>query len=324
MDFSAFLPLKIIDSHIHFVHPERLADIWRIIEAVPYQKVHLVCIPNPDGSNHNPAALYFKERHPQRTYISGALDYRPVLLGGADPVETLARQVIDLKTAGFDGLKLIEGKPMVRKLLPIPLDAPAYEGMWATLEREDFPVVFHVADPDEFWDAAACPDWARQSGWDYSDGSYPSKESLYAEVERILARHPNLRITFAHFYFLAHDLPRAAAFLDAHPRVSFDLTPHPNMYRDFSRDPVQARAFLTRYADRILYGTDTDTRVLERGENGMRFMLNMITMIRACLEQQGELALPGFPGLHGLGLDVQVLEKIYSTNFERIYGRSPA
>jgi predicted TIM-barrel fold metal-dependent hydrolase len=323
MDFNSFLPLPVIDSHIHFVHPERITDIARIIETVPYEKVQLVCIPNPDGTNHNPAALYFKERYPQQTYLSGALDYRPVLYAGADPVETLARQVLDLKRAGFNGLKLIEGKPMVRKLLPFALDAPAYEGMWAALEQEDFPVVLHVADPDEFWDPVACPDWAKTSGWDYTDGSFPSKENLYGEVDHILARHPNLRITLAHFYFMAHDLQRAGRFLDAHPRISFDLTPHSAMYQEFSREPAQARAFLTRYADRMIFGTDTDTRVLVRGESGMRFMLDQIYMIRACLEWEDEFFAPSFGNLTGLGLDRPTLEKIYYSNFTRIYGACP-
>jgi predicted TIM-barrel fold metal-dependent hydrolase len=320
MDFSQFSNLPIIDSHIHFVHPERIADVQQIIEAVPYQKVNLVCIPNPDGTNHNPAALYFKERFPEITYISGALDYRPVLHAGADPVETLSRQVIELKQTGFNGLKLIEGKPNVRKLLPIPLDSPAYEGMWSTLESESFPVVFHVGDPDEFWDPNACPDWAKSSGWDYSDGSFPSKEGLFTEVDHILARHPNLRLTLAHFYFLANNLERAAQFLEAHPGVSFDLTPHSGMYSEFSQYPGEARAFFIRYADRLIFGTDTDTRVLERGESGMRFMLNQIYLIRACLEWQDEFSLPGFGNLQGLGLSAQVLEKIYYSNFMRIYG----
>jgi hypothetical protein len=187
------------------------------------------------------------------------------------------------------------------------------------LEQEAFPVVFHVADPDEFWNPLTCPDWAKASGWDYTDGSFPSKESLYTEVDHILSRHPDLRITFAHFYFMDRDLPRAARFLDAHPTVCFDLTPHTEMYSTFSKNPAEAAAFITRYADRILFGTDTDTRVLVRGESGRRFMLEHIYMIRACLEKDGEFHLPGNKVYHGLGLDESTLEKIYSQNFQRIY-----
>ena len=47
-----------------------------------------------------------------------------------------------------------------------------------------------------------------------------SKEELYAEVDEVLRRHPNLRVIFAHFYFLSADLPRAARFFDAHPEAA--------------------------------------------------------------------------------------------------------
>jgi hypothetical protein len=318
MDFSSFRPFPIIDSHVHFVHPERMTELLKLMDDVHHGRANLVCIPNPDATTHNPAALYFKEHHPERVFLSGALDYAPVLADRARASEILASQVPALKSQGFDGLKLIEGKPQVRKLLPIPLDGPEYAGLWAALEEEQFPVVFHVADPDEFWDAERCPNWARQSGWDYSDGSYPSKEDCYAEVDHILARHPRLKLTLAHFYFLSTDLERAALFLDSHPSVCFDLAPHMDMYRDFSSNPGAARPFFMRYADRILYGTDMDTRVLARGPEGYAFMRSIPWLIRSLLEKEGSFSLNG-QGYHGLGLPKTVLEQIYCANFERIY-----
>ena len=323
MNFSAFADIPIIDGHIHFVHPERLDEMHAWLAAARAARAHLVCTPNPDASTHNPAALYFKARHPERTYISGALDYT-VLADPGRAVERLAGQVAALKARGFDGLKLIEGKPEVRKLLPHPLDGPLYAALWAALEAEGFPVVFHVADPDVFWDRVRCPAWAREKGWDYSDGSYPAKEDLYAEVDAILRRHPRLRITFAHFYFLSADLPRAARFLDAHPTVCFDLAPHMAMYRDFSEAPEAARAFLLRYQDRIIYGTDADTRVLQRGPEGYRFLLAIPWLIRGLLEREGPFTMPDGERYHGLGLPREVLQKIYAGNFERVYGAHPA
>jgi predicted TIM-barrel fold metal-dependent hydrolase len=320
---SLFASIPITDSHVHFVHLERMNEMLALMDAVPCTRFNLVCIPNPDATTHNPAALCFKQHHPDRTYISGALDYT-VLADLDHAPELLGEQIAGLKARGFDGLKLIEGKPQVRKLLPHPLDGPLYTGMWAALEREQFPVVFHVNDPDEFWDKDRCPDWARQSGWDYSDGGYPSKEDFYAEVDNILTRHPDLKIIFAHFYFLSRDLEHAARFLDSHPDVCFDLAPHIDMYRDFSRDPEAARAFFVRYQDRIIYGTDTDTRALVRGPEGVRFMQSIPLLIRSFLETDGKFAMLGGEPYHGLGLQQNVLEKIYHINFERIYGESPA
>ncbi len=291
----------------------------RLMDAVPCTRFNLVCIPNPDGSTHNAAALFFKEHHPQRVFLSAALEYVPALADPAHAAGILAAQIARRKAEGFDGLKMIEGKPQVRKLLPHPLNGPLYAELWERLEAEQFPVVLHVNDPDEFWEAERCPDWARQNGWDYSDGTFPTKEELYAEVDDILERHPRLKIIFAHFYFLSLDLERAAGFLDAHPSACFDLAPHLDMYRDFSRNPAAARDFFLRYQERILYGTDTDTRALVRGPEGLRFMQSLPVLIRSFLEQEGEFALPGGERHHGLGLPRQALEKIYATNFERMF-----
>jgi predicted TIM-barrel fold metal-dependent hydrolase len=321
---SAF---SIVDGHVHFIHPHQLQAVLDLMDAVPCGRFNLVCIPNLDGSTTNSAAVFCKQRHPARTYISGALDYRVTLADPARGAQDLAAQVAGLKKAGFDGLKLIEGKPMVRKLLPYALDGPLYAGMWAALEEAGLPVVFHVADPDVFWSADACPEWARREGWDYSDGQYPTKEALYAEVDNILDRHPGLKIIFAHFYFLSHDLERAARFFEAHPSVCFDLAPHMEMYLDFSQQPEAARAFFMRYQDRIVYGTDIDTRVLERGPEGLRWMQSIPGLIRSFLETDAEFSLhegPGAARYHGLGLPVSVLEKVYHANFERLYGPSPA
>ena len=294
-----------------------------LMDSVPCERFNLVCIPNLDGSTHNPIAVHFKQNYPRRTYISGALEYASALADPEHAAELLAAQVGALITNGFDGMKLIEGKPQVRKLLPYPLDGPLYARVWDVLEREGFPAVFHVADPDEFWDAQNCPDWAREAGWDYSDGTYPSKEELYAEVDNILRRHPRLRITFAHFYFLSREQERAGKFLEAHPSVCFDLAPHMDMYRDFSNDQAAVRRFFIRYQERILYGTDSDTRALAGGPQGVRLMHTLPLLIRSMLEREGEFSLPDGSIYHGLGLPPDVLARIYATNFERIYGRRP-
>ena len=320
MEF-AFADLPLLDAHVHFVHPECLEEMLALLAEVNTRRVHLVCVPNPDATTHNPAALFFKQKFPATTYISGALDYT-ILADPGRASDLLGAQIAGLKAAGFDGLKLIEGKPQVRKLLPYALDGWLYEKMWLALEQEEFPVVFHVTDPPEFWDARRCPAWARERGWDYSDGTYPAREDLYTEVENILQHHPRLKLILAHFYFLSADLERAARFLDAHPGVCFDLAPHLDMYQDFSRNPQGAKAFFLRYQDRILYGTDIDTRAMQNGAGS--FMRYIPWLIRSTLENTVDFTTREGSTYHGLALPLEVLEKIYHANFERIYGPQPA
>jgi predicted TIM-barrel fold metal-dependent hydrolase len=324
IDFSHLSNLPIVDSHVHFIHPECTDKMLSLFDTFGYRAANLVCLPNPDGTTQNGIAMAFKRQYPDRIFVSGAVEYTLLLNQPARFADDLPRQVHALIEQGYDGMKMIEGKPNVRKLVKLRLDDPAYDGLWRTLEQERFPLVLHIADPDFFWDAAACPDWAKENGWDYSDGTYPSQADLFAEVDNILARFPNLPLTLAHFKFVSGDLSAAGAFLTQHPSVSFDLAPHMDMYTDFSQNHATAREFFIKHCDRILYGTDLDTRVLKRGPEGHTFMLSVASLIRNFLEINGAFTHRNGKTYHGLNLPEDVLRKIYCQNFERIYTKMPA
>jgi predicted TIM-barrel fold metal-dependent hydrolase len=336
MDSTEFAAVPLVDGHIHFPHAELMDDFVAVMDEQQLARANLVGTPDLQTISHNPALIHFKAHHPQRVYISGALDYTQVWADPARAPEAVAGQIAVLRSIGFDGLKVVEGKPMVRKMLGIPFDGPEYAGMWAALEEQGFPVVFHVADPEEFWDAERCPDWARAQGWFYGDGTYPHKEDLYAEVDHVLQRHPRLKIIFAHFYFLSADLQRAAEFLDAHPSVCFDLTPGVEMYLNFGQKLTAARDFFVKYADRLVYGTDIGasaidqdpTQQLDRPES-----LGRAWVVRQFLESDRPFSAPAgvghwlgmdTAGFHGIALPLDVLEKIYHANFERVFGPEPA
>ncbi|MBU0495470.1 MAG: amidohydrolase family protein [Chloroflexi bacterium] len=336
MDELPFADIPVIDGHIHLPHPELIDGVLEVMRRTGTARANLVGVPDLQVINQNPALIAAKARCPDRFTICGALDYTPVLARSPDAPAALGRQVHALRAIGFDGLKLIEGKPMVRQILGIPLDSPVYAGMWAALEELDLPVVWHVADPEEFWDPVDCPDWARAAGWFYGDGTFPPKEALYAEVDHVLARHPGLKVIFAHFYFLSADLDRAGAFLDAHPTVCFDLTPGIEIYHNFARQPVATRDFFIRYQDRLVYGTDIGAANLLQPAAvplDLTESTGRATLVRRFLEVEGRFDAPAGVG-HGLGLDGggycgialprPVLDKMYRANFQRLFGPAPA
>jgi predicted TIM-barrel fold metal-dependent hydrolase len=336
VDFTHFADIPVVDGHIHFPHTWLMDDVLTMMATTRIARVNLVGTPDVQTINQNPALIYFKAHHPDRVYTCGALDYAQVFADVSRAPETIAAQVATLKRIGFDGLKFVEGKPMVRKVIPLAFDGPEYAGLWAALEEMGLPVVFHVADPEEFWDEDLCPDWARDHGWFYGDGTYPSKEDLYAEVDRVLERHPGLRLILAHFYFLSADLARAGDFLDAHPNVCFDLTPGIEMYVNFARDLQTTRDFFVRYQDRLVYGTDIGASAALRDESqglDMDDSLGRTWIVRSFLETDDVFDSPESMR-HGLGMDVRdlhgialpsdVLEKIYRTNFVRMFGSDPA
>ena len=328
--------LPLLDGHIHFGHPNFMPGLMRILDESRVGRFNIVCTPHYTRLSLVPDALFVKGHHPDRVYVFGGLDISALFTAPSTCGASFADYVGKLTQMGCDGIKMIEGKPDIRKILPVPpFDSPAYEPYWAALEESDIPLVFHVNDPEEFWDAERIPDWARAQGWYYGDGTYINNETQYAEVLHVLERHPNLKVIFAHFFFLSAQLPRLADLLDRFPNMCVDLTPGIEMYGAFSRDPQAARDFFIRYQDRIVFGTDIGAKALlntpglgiEPGESGLR-----IRVVRSMLENDGEYTLDVGDGFlfgrfagpyRGLSLPEGVLRKIYSANFERLAGSSP-
>ncbi|PIZ45080.1 MAG: hypothetical protein COY42_12875, partial [Armatimonadetes bacterium CG_4_10_14_0_8_um_filter_66_14] len=237
-----------------------------------------------------------------------------------------AEQVDRLRALGADGIKMIENKPTARKLLDVPVDSDYFADYFARVEETGFPVLWHVNDPEEFWIPELTPSWARERGWGY-DETFVAKEQLYAEVENVLARHPKLKLLFAHFYFLSADLPRAARLFDRFENVHLDLAPGVELLYNLSQDVEATREFFTKYADRIVFGTDTAS-----GNSPQEAQIRA-GLVTRWLETDDEYRVPdeadfllGPPEdglMRGLSLPADVLARIYRGNFERLAGSRP-
>ncbi len=315
-----FLDCQPADCHVHVWGLDGLPDLLGIMDRAQLSTMTMlsVAMMGDRSLNQNCVGLLAKELQPGRIYSFGCL-WHPRTGKVQDPLsyEEQARGLIE---AGCDGMKMLEGKPTERKALDEPLDSPDYDAYYAYLESEGIPLLYHVADPTTFWDPGA-PKEIRESPWFYGDGSYPSKEQIYGEIEHVLTKFPGLRVVFAHFYFLSADLDRAATFLDTWPNVRFDLTPGGEMYRNFSKSPERAREFFIRYQDRILFGTD-NTAGSGGYQTGRDAGLAKIRGMRRFLETDQAFEWLGGQQ-HGIGLEPDVLAKIYCGNFRRFAGDAP-
>ncbi len=207
---------EVVDCHVHMGTVDQREAILAIGTATGIGRMGLVAIQQPATGSGLGTALLMKARHPSRFYVVAGLNHAQKLTDGRVGTRSLAEQARDLAAMGCEGIKMIEGKPTSRQVMDVPVTDPYFEPFWEEVEARDTPIVWHVNDPEEFWDADKLPGWAKERNWGYGPGDV-RKEQLYAEVDEVLTRHPALRITFAHFYFLSADLPRAARFLDQHP-----------------------------------------------------------------------------------------------------------
>ena len=326
---------KIIDGHVHYAHYSYQDSLMAIMDEAGIEKLAAVCTPDEAKLSLVPDALLLKAAYPERVYVFGGLDISPLFISPDIAGEAFAHYVDVLLGMGVDGIKMIEGKVQMRKMLPIPdFDAPVYAPYWEKMAEIQTPLTFHVNDPEEFWDAEKVPDWAREMGWFYGDGTYINNEVQYTQVLNVLERYPNLNVTFAHFFFLSAQLDRLAGYFDRFPNMHVDLTPGIEMYFNFASDPDRARAFFIKYQDRILYGTDIGARALLRDRNAgieQEESLARIEVVRKFLETEGpfQLSHQGFlfggkeAVFQGIHLPEEVLEKIYFKNFERFAGVKP-
>jgi len=315
---TEFLNVPTVDGHVHLRGSAGIEDQIRLIEQHGFSAINTVCtaVRNEASLAHLPSCLLAKAMYPEKIFVSGGLSY----LKEQPTAEDFRRQAEAFLAAGCDGVKMIEGKPPVRKRTGLPLNSPLYDEFYRLLEQHGTPIVFHVADPETWWDPETAPASAKKNPY-WEDPDMPSKEQLYAEVDGLLAKFPNLRIIFAHFYFLSDQPERAAAFMDKWPEISFDLAPGSEMFRNFAKRPEIWHDFFTKYQDRIIFATDNITPREPRDER-YQSMVDKIWMMRMALETCEEFE--GFGSVvRGIGLDRHVLEKIYYKNFHRYFGQKP-
>jgi len=330
-----FTERKIIDGHIHYAHFSYAESLMSMLAGEGIDRLAVVCTPDEKRLSLVPDALLLKGHYPNQVYVFGGLDISSLFMAPDIAGEVFAKYVDVLSEMGVDGIKMIEGKALIRKQLPIPdFDDPIYAPYWEKMAETQTPLIFHVNDPEEFWDPEQVPGWAREMGWFYGDGTFIDNEDQYRQVLNVLDRHPNLNVNFAHFFFLSMQLDRLADYLDRYPNMHVDLTPGIEMYHNFSKDPKKVRDFFIKFQDRIVYGTDIGARALLGDRDAgiqLEESLARIDVVRGFLENEGpfNLSHEGFlfggqeAVFQGINLPEEVLEKIYFRNFERFAGVQP-
>lgn len=327
-----------IDAHIHYsrsVGPQRLK---KMIEEMNLEGIALLCIPKGGTIPVEEDAFAFRDSCSIPVYVFGGLDrsiYSPGLTPSAFS-KRADRELSRLLALGCTGIKMLEGKPDVRKAFPVPdFDSEAFAPFFRRLEQEQIPVILHVNDPEEFWDGEHVADYVKKAGWFYDD-TFINNEEQYTQILNVLERHPRLRILFPHFFFLSCQLKRLAKILDSYPNVRIDLTPGIELYYNLSAQGDAARQFIDRYQNRIIYGTDMGARALIRKEDvplSIEECRSRVKLIRDFLETKGDYLLTedGYYVverepviMHGLGLSEEVLNKIYQQNFLDFINRNKA
>lgn len=327
---------KRIDAHIHYALPLEPETLIAFMDKTGTDMANLVLVPHPQRLSSVPEALMAKYKYPDRFYVFTSLDPSAYFRYPKTFGKHMASHVKKMLKCGCDGVKIIEGKPTMRKMMPIPdFDAPCWEPFWAYAEAEQVPILWHVNDPQEYWDASDATDYRKKMG-DVYDDSFVNYEDQYQQIFHILQRHPNIKIIFAHFFFMSQQLERLGKLFDTYPNIMVDMTPGSEMYRHLSADHDNAQAFFRKYYKRILYGTDIAARCVmvqlmasfNEEEN-----LRRVELINSFFTPETDtimgsdgvylLDVPDFR-IRGLDLTEDELDHIFCKNFQNFVSVVPA
>jgi predicted TIM-barrel fold metal-dependent hydrolase len=142
-------------------------------------------------------------------------------------------------------------------LLP---DHAVFIPIFEAIQKSGRTLVAHLAEPDGAWmplNAAnpeisyygAHPEWSM-----YNRPGVPSKDAILTARDRVLARHPKLRMVGCHLGSDEEHLDRLAKRLDTYPNFAVDTAARIRYFILGGHE--QARQFLLKYQDRVLYATD--------------------------------------------------------------------
>jgi predicted TIM-barrel fold metal-dependent hydrolase len=196
-------------------------------------------------------------------------------------------------------------------------DDPRYNVLWETAAELGLPILIHIADPIAFFKSAdrfnerieeltAHPDWA------FTEPDMYKFEELMEMQKRIIERNPKTTFVIAHCGSYSENLGFVSECLDRYPNMNVDIAAR---ISELGRQPYTSRKFFTKYQDRILFGTDAGPlwgiypsyyRFLETFDEYFSY-------------SDAEIPGQGRWMIYGIGLEDEILKKIYYKNAERLF-----
>ncbi|HYM11946.1 MAG TPA: amidohydrolase family protein [Bryobacterales bacterium] len=196
-------------------------------------------------------------------------------------------------------------------------DNAAFTPIFDAIQRAGKTLIAHLADPNASWSPHASlesaylkshPEWIV-----YGRPGAPAKEAILAARDRILERHPKLRVIGCHLGSNEEDLDRLGKRLDAHPNFAVDVAARVRFLAREDRERV--RQFLLKYADRILYATDF-TLGAGNDDRAAQSFLAQHDQEWSFFSTGGTLGYRGRE-IQGLALSEKLLRKIFHDNAAR-------
>jgi len=333
-----FARVEKIDAHVH-VHgtgehfmAQAQADNFRILTIdVDYPDY-------PSLTEQLRDSLALHARYPDRVAFATTFSIADFHSPGWS--ERVVRQIDADVAQGAVGVKIWKNIGMTLRDADgtyVMADDPRLEPVFAHLEAKHIVLLAHQAEPLNCWlpfekmTVRGDRDYFREHPqyYMYQHPEMPSHATILAARDRMLRAHPALKFDAVHLASLEWDVDKVADFLERFPNARVDTAARlVHLEYQAARHPAKVRAFLVRYQDRILYGSDEAWGAEEKDPAATTALHATWLADWRFLATADVMTSGDFEGsFHGMHLPRTVVDKIYRRNaralFPQAWSKSP-
>jgi predicted TIM-barrel fold metal-dependent hydrolase len=199
----------------------------------------------------------------------------------------------------------------------IMADDPRFAPIYKDIASHGKTLMTHQAEPDVAWGPpdAADPSWSyyqENPQWYVANRpGFPSKKTILDARDHVLADNPTLRMVGVHLGSMERDLGNIASHLDKYPNFAIDMAARMDYL--MLMPPEKVKAFLVKYQDRVLYGTDLDLLPNAKIPEDLKEWQSTYARDWKFLATGGTFEWEG-KQVHGLNLPEPILRKIFHDN----------
>jgi hypothetical protein len=314
---------SVVDAHIH-VHPDAAAFLLDVMEANGINRVVNMGILERLGIPFQEGIRTFQNVLGERLVYFPTPDFGDTAPGfGERMAEELERKV----EAGACGLKIFKELGLRHRDADgklIAVDDPRLDPLWAGAGELKVPVLIHTADPVAFFLPldASNERWEElqlHPDWHFGTGEFPDHDTLLAQRNRVIGRHPDTIFIGAHLGNCPEDLPYVDACLERYPNLYVDTSARIGEIGRHAAEEV--RSFFLKHQDRVIFGTDLTLGwdAFEEHEDRAEIKRFYDAHWRFFETDERQIEYPGYPiqgrwKVDSVSLPGEVVEKLYVRN----------
>jgi predicted TIM-barrel fold metal-dependent hydrolase len=226
--------------------------------------------------------------------------------------QDFARGAIAVKFYKVVGMEIKDAKG--NYVMP---DDPVFEPIFKDIAAHNKTLIAHLADPDSAFEAPnpAAEDYEylmhHPELYMYGKVGAPTKAEIMEARDHILEKNPNLRMVGAHLGSMESNLNELGRHFDQYPNFAVDLA---GRMPYFEMQPRAAMIeFITRYQDRLIYGTDNELYPDDNAQETMTDWENTYANEWRYLATNDTILYKN-KRVQGLALPQPILRKLYHDN----------